>query len=121
MVLITSYNELVTGANLNQLISSIQNPIETPLKSINIAISWGLTVSPPQDPNWATVRLPPTPRMAIVPRAEPLRLTRNLQARKSQGWELMFGAVEVQKCCLFLGFYGDLMEFKRNLMECNGI
>lgn len=33
----------------------------------------------PQDPNWATVRLPPTPHMALVPRAEPLRLTRNLQ------------------------------------------
>ena len=81
-----TYNELVTGANLNQLIStSIQSPIETLLKSINIAISWGLTASPPQDPNWATVRLPPTPHMAIVPRAEPLRLTRNLQARKSQG------------------------------------
>lgn len=32
-----------------------------------------------KDPNWATVRLPPTPHMAIVPRAEPLRLTRNLQ------------------------------------------
>ncbi|CAK9051743.1 Uncharacterized protein SCF082_LOCUS28375 [Durusdinium trenchii] len=31
------------------------------------------------DPNWATVRLPPTPHMALVPRAEPLRLTRNLQ------------------------------------------
>ena len=32
-----------------------------------------------KDPNWATVRLPPTPHMAVVPRAEPLRLTRNLQ------------------------------------------
>ncbi|CAE7509525.1 unnamed protein product [Symbiodinium natans] len=32
-----------------------------------------------KDPNWATIRLPPTPHMAVVPRSEPLRLTRNLQ------------------------------------------
>ncbi|CAJ1373238.1 unnamed protein product [Effrenium voratum] len=32
-----------------------------------------------KDSMWATVRLPPTPHMAAVPRAEPLRLTRNLQ------------------------------------------
>ena len=38
-----------------------------------------------QDPNWATVRLPPTPHMAVVPRAEPLRLTRNLQAGENHG------------------------------------
>eukprot|EP00439_Symbiodinium_sp_Y106_P044249 s435_g5.t1 len=32
-----------------------------------------------KDSNWATIRLPPTPHMAVVPRTEPLRLTRNLQ------------------------------------------
>ena len=64
--------------------------------------------------------------MATVPRAEPLRLTRNLQARKSRGSCFFFffrGQLRFNKydiCAFFiffLGFHGGLVAFNGELVQ----